>query len=128
MRRSDSKRLPRGRGAVQDPRSKITLRHVLNMSSGLETIDNGGLEYATGSGMSYWAGASSVDGARNRGLIREPGTSWDYENYDTLLAVYAMKQALGTRVPTSSSRARPCWTASACAIRSSAPTGSATSS
>ena len=45
--------------------------------------------------MSYWAGASSVEGARNRGLIREPGSSWDYENYDTLLAVYAMKQALG---------------------------------
>ena len=87
--------LPRGRGPVQDPRSRITLRHVLNMASGLETVDNGGLEYATGSGMSYWAGASSVDGARNRGLIREPGTSWDYENYDTLLAVYAMKQALG---------------------------------
>ena len=87
--------LPRGRGSVQDPRSKITLRHVLNMSSGLETVDNGGLEYATGSGMAYWAGASSVDGARNRGAIREPGTSWDYENYDTLLAVYAMKQALG---------------------------------
>jgi CubicO group peptidase (beta-lactamase class C family) len=36
-----------------------------------------------------------VDGARNRGLVREPGTFWDYENYDTLLAVYAMKQALG---------------------------------
>jgi CubicO group peptidase (beta-lactamase class C family) len=45
--------------------------------------------------MAYWAGASSVDGARNRGLIREPGTNWDYENYDTLLAVYAMKQAIG---------------------------------
>ena len=87
--------LPEPRGAVRDPRSAITLRHVLNMSSGLETVDNGGLEYATGSGMAYWAGASSVDGARNRGLIREPGTSWDYENYDTLLAVYAMKQALG---------------------------------
>jgi CubicO group peptidase (beta-lactamase class C family) len=87
--------LPRGRGSVRDPRSAITLRHVLNMSSGLETVDNGGLEYATGSGMAYWAGAGSVDGARNRGLIREPGTSWDYENYDTLLAVYAMKQALG---------------------------------
>ena len=86
--------LPQGRGAVKDPRSAITLRHVLNMSSGLETVDNGGLEYATGSGMSYWAGASSVEGARNRGLIREPGTSWDYENYDTLLAVYAMKRAL----------------------------------
>jgi CubicO group peptidase (beta-lactamase class C family) len=87
--------LPRVRGEVKDPRSAITLRHVLNMSSGLETVDNGGLEYATGSGMAYWAGASSVEGARNRGLIREPGTSWDYENYDTLLAVYAMKQAIG---------------------------------
>lgn len=87
--------LPRGRGNVSDPRSAITLRHVLNMSSGLETVDNGGLEYATGSGMSYWAGASSAEGARNRGLIRAPGTSWDYENYDTLLAVYAMKQAIG---------------------------------
>lgn len=87
--------LPQPRGAVRDPRAAITLRHVLHMSSGLETVDNGGLEYATGSGMAYWAGASSVEGARNRGLIREPGTSWDYENYDTLLAVYAMKQALG---------------------------------
>jgi CubicO group peptidase (beta-lactamase class C family) len=87
--------LPRGRGNVSDPRSAITLRHVLNMSSGLETVDNGGLEYATGSGMAYWAGASSIEGARTRGLIRAPGTSWDYENYDTLLAVYAMKQAIG---------------------------------
>jgi CubicO group peptidase (beta-lactamase class C family) len=87
--------LPRARGSVADPRSAVTLRHVLNMSSGLETVDNAGLEYATGSGLAYWAGAGSVDGARDRGLIREPGTSWDYENYDTLLAVYAMKQALG---------------------------------
>jgi CubicO group peptidase (beta-lactamase class C family) len=53
------------------------------------------MEYATGSGLAYWAGASSVAGARRRGLVREPGTFWDYENYDTLLAVYAMKQVLG---------------------------------
>jgi CubicO group peptidase (beta-lactamase class C family) len=79
-----------------DPRSAITLRHVLNMSSGLYPIDNEGLEYATGSGLSYWAGASSVQGARTRALIREPGTNFDYENYDTLLAVYAMKLALGS--------------------------------
>jgi CubicO group peptidase (beta-lactamase class C family) len=52
------------------------------------------MEYATGSGLSYWAGASSVDGARKRGLIRERGTYWDYENYDTLLAVKAFKQTL----------------------------------
>ena len=79
-----------------DPRSAITLRHALNMSSGLQTVDNGGQEYAVGSGMSYWAGASSVEGARRRALIREPGANWDYENYDTLLAVYAMKRALGS--------------------------------
>ncbi|MFM1896163.1 MAG: hypothetical protein RLZZ385_1237 [Pseudomonadota bacterium] len=87
--------LPQARDGEHDPRRHITLRHVLNMSSGLETIDNNGLEYATGSGLSYWAGASSVTGARNRALIREPGAHWDYENYDTLLAVYAMKLALG---------------------------------
>ncbi|MEE9265132.1 MAG: serine hydrolase domain-containing protein [Gammaproteobacteria bacterium] len=69
--------------------------HVPNMSSGLYPLDNSGLEYATGSGLAYWAGASSIHGMRDRGLIREPGTYWDYENYDTLRAVYAMKRALG---------------------------------
>lgn len=78
-----------------DPRNRITLRHVLNMSSGLYPVDNRSLEYATGSGLAYWAGASSIAGARNRALVREPGTYWDYENYDTLLGVYAMKLALG---------------------------------
>lgn len=87
--------LPRARSPEADPRNAITLRHVLNMSSGLATVDNGGLEYATGSGMAYWAGTSSVRGALSRGMIREPGTNWDYENYDTLLGVLAMKLALG---------------------------------
>lgn len=87
--------LPATRSPETDPRNAITLRNVLNMSSGLETIDNRGMEYATGSGLSYWAGASSIVGARSRALIREPGTFWDYENYDTLLGVYAMKLALG---------------------------------
>ena len=86
---------PMNSSAETDPRNQITLRHVLNMSSGLDTIDNRGREYATGSGLSYWAGASSVVGARSRALVREPGSYWDYENYDTLLAVYAMKLALG---------------------------------
>ncbi len=87
--------LPNASSPKSDPRSAITLRHVLNMSSGLYPVDNSRLEYATGSGLAYWAGASSVRGARHRALIREPGTNWDYENYDTLLAVYAMKQAIG---------------------------------
>ena len=79
-----------------DPRDTITLRHLLHMSSGLYPVDSFGMEYATGSGLAYWAGASSVNGARHRGLVREPGTLWEYENYDTLLAVLAMKQALGS--------------------------------
>lgn len=87
--------LPDVENPQNDPRNGITLRHVLNMSSGLYPVDSFGMEYATGSGLAYWAGASSVDGARRRALIREPGTIWDYENYDTLLAVHAMKLALG---------------------------------
>lgn len=86
--------LPHAASPETDPRAAITLRHVLNMSSGLYPIDNDRLEIATGSGLSYWAGASSVKGARNRAMIRGPGTNWDYENYDTILAVYAMKRAL----------------------------------
>ena len=86
--------LPKGRNPESDPRNVITLRNVLHMSSGLYTVDNRGMEYANGSGMSYWAGASSVNGARSRGLIRTPGTHWDYENYDTILAILAMKNAL----------------------------------
>jgi len=89
--------LPEGAAAPEaDPRSAITLRQALHMSTGLQPVDNGGLEYAVGSGLSYWAGASSVEGARRRALIRTPGANWDYENYDTLLAVYAMKRALGS--------------------------------
>lgn len=87
--------LPETSEPEADPRSAITLRHVLNMSSGLYPIDNADLEYATGSGLAYWAGVSSIEQMRHRGLIRTPGTHWDYENYDTLLAVYAMKLALG---------------------------------
>ncbi|NKB88721.1 MAG: serine hydrolase [Acidobacteria bacterium] len=87
--------LPATRQPEDDPRNAITLRHALNMESGLYTVDSRGMEYATGSGLAYWAGASSVNGARDRGLIHQPGTFWDYENYDTLLAVYAMKQVIG---------------------------------
>lgn len=87
--------LPAVASPASDPRDAITLRHLLNMSSGLYPVDSFDMEYATGSGLAYWAGASSVNGARRRGLIREPGTVWEYENYDTLLAVHAMKRALG---------------------------------
>ncbi len=87
--------LPEARKPEADPRNEITLRDALQMSSGLYPVDNSGMEYATGSGMAYWAGASSSVGARNRALVREPGTVWDYENYDCLLAVMGMRKAHG---------------------------------
>ncbi len=79
---------------VPDPRHKVTLRDVLNMSSGLYPLDN---EYggAVGSSLAYFAGWNSAYQARDRGLVREPGTVWDYENYDTLLGVLALKKVLG---------------------------------
>ena len=86
--------LPAVGSSESDPRNMITLRHTLNMSSGLLSPDNNGMEYATGSGLSYWAGASSEVGLRSRAMIRKPGTHWDYENYDNLLAVLAIKQAI----------------------------------
>lgn len=69
--------LPEAIASDKDPRSKITLRHALHMSSGLYPVDSFGMEYATGSGLAYWAGASSIEGMRNRGLIRTPGAFWD---------------------------------------------------
>jgi CubicO group peptidase (beta-lactamase class C family) len=83
-----------GRGPVpnSDPRTRITLRSVLNMSSGLYPIDNVSI---TGSPLSYFGGASSVLGALDRGIVREQGTTFDYENYDSILGVYALKTVIG---------------------------------
>ena len=74
-----------------DPRREITLRNVLHMSSGLYPVDNRKCS-VVGSCLSYWAGDSSVRGALDRGLVRAPGSHWDYENYDTLLALRAFEQ------------------------------------
>ena len=54
--------LPELLNPEQDPRHHITLRHTLNMASGLYPVDSFKMEYATGSGLAYWAGTSSVEG------------------------------------------------------------------
>ena len=78
-----------------DPRTRITLRSILNMSSGLYPVDNNVNAYISGSPLGYFGGVSSVLGALDRGIVREQGTTFDYENYDSLLGVYALKTALG---------------------------------
>jgi CubicO group peptidase (beta-lactamase class C family) len=83
-----------GEAAMQhDPRTQITLRHVLHMSSGLYPVDNERCN-TVGSCLSYFAGANSLEGAVNRGLVQEPGVHWDYENYDTILGIAALKVRL----------------------------------
>jgi CubicO group peptidase (beta-lactamase class C family) len=78
-----------------DPRRKITLRSVLNMSSGLYPVDDTINAYVSGSPLGYFGGVSTVLGALDRGIVREQGTTFNYENYDALLGVYALKTVLG---------------------------------
>jgi CubicO group peptidase (beta-lactamase class C family) len=86
-----------GRGPVpdSDPRTRITLRSVLNMSSGLYPVDSNQNAYVSGSPLGYFGGVSTVLGALDRGIVRDQGTTWDYENYDSLLGVYALKTVIG---------------------------------
>jgi CubicO group peptidase (beta-lactamase class C family) len=85
----------RGPAPDSDPRTKITLRNVLNMSSGLYPVDDTVDAYIAGSPLGYFGAVSSAAGALNRGIVREQGTVWNYENYDALLGVYALKTVLG---------------------------------
>jgi CubicO group peptidase (beta-lactamase class C family) len=71
-----------------DPRSAITLGHLLHMSSGLES---GGNQTPIG----YWGGIDIAADAAAAPLERAPGTRWKYSNYDTILLLRAARQVLG---------------------------------
>lgn len=86
--------LPRTPEGVVDPRSQVTLRHALQMSSGLYPMDNE-YNWVRGSHMVYFAGWDAGYHPRDRGLIHEPGGVFEYENYDTLLALLSLRLAIG---------------------------------
>ena len=86
--------LPEGRDPSTDPRRAITLRNVLNMSSGLYPVDNE-WQPVRGSHLIYFGGWDASTYPRDRGLINQPGTVFDYENFDILLGMLTLKTAIG---------------------------------
>lgn len=73
---------------ADDPRSGITVRHLLHMSSGLPRA--GAVSYPV-----YFGGADSIAEITRPELEVVPGTRWHYANRDTLLLVRSMRSVLG---------------------------------
>jgi CubicO group peptidase (beta-lactamase class C family) len=72
-----------------DPRRAITVRHALNMASGLESGTRG-----SRTDRIYFGGASVADMLPARSLEADPGTRFKYSNYDTLIAMRALREAM----------------------------------
>ncbi len=74
-----------------DPRKKITLENLLQMSSGLDSNAAGNRTDRL-----YAGGGRVSDGATEHALEAVPGTRWKYANNDTLLAVRGLKNRFET--------------------------------
>lgn len=72
-----------------DPRREITLRHLLNMASGLDSGERGNRTDRL-----YFGGQRLIDTAVTRSLEVKPGTRFKYANNDTLLALRAVREAM----------------------------------
>lgn len=70
------------------PRAKITLEHLLHVSSGLAA--RASKAYAV-----YFGGADALAEITGAPLEAEPGRRWHHANRDTLLLVRAMRRAIG---------------------------------
>jgi CubicO group peptidase (beta-lactamase class C family) len=70
-----------------DPRSAITLQHLMWMSSGL---------WSQGSNTNalYFGGQDVISAATGTPLQAEPGTRWQYANNDTLLLLRSLRAVL----------------------------------
>ena len=77
-----------------DPRRKITLDHLLHMSSGLQFTEDYSSPLVDVARMLF--GASNMAGfAAAKSLQAEPGTRWSYSSGDTNIVARAMVQAVG---------------------------------
>lgn len=73
-----------------DPRRAITLTHLLHMASGLDSGGQGSRTDAV-----YFGGARVVDEAVTAPLQVVPGSRFKYANNDTLIAMRALREAIG---------------------------------
>ncbi len=71
----------------KDPRQEITWRHLLNMSSGLQSA-------GAGTGAIYFGGQDAVSAITTTPLVADPNTVWKYANGDTLLLLYGLRHVL----------------------------------
>lgn len=76
--------------APGDPRGAITLAHLLHMASGLYSGESGSRTDEI-----YFGGGRVKDHAATTELEAAPGTRWKYANNDTLLAMRALRAAIG---------------------------------
>lgn len=76
--------------APADPRQQITLANLLHMSSGLDSNVAGNRTDRL-----YLGGGRVTDTATEAALEAVPGSRWKYANNDTLLAVRALRAAIG---------------------------------
>ncbi|GAB4127960.1 MAG: serine hydrolase [Rhodothalassiaceae bacterium] len=73
-----------------DPRRAITLAHLLQMASGLDSDRAGNRTDRL-----YMGGGLVTETATAASLETAPGTRWKYANNDTLLAARALRAAIG---------------------------------
>ena len=72
-----------------DPRQQITVENLLHMSSGLDSNRAGNRTDRL-----YLGGGSLVDTAVPNSLEQAPNSRWKYANYDTLLAMRSLREAI----------------------------------
>ncbi len=77
-----------------DPRAKITIENLLHMGSGLHSDPEPG-KGGNRTDQVYFGGGLMAQQATRNPLEASPGTRWKYANNDTMLAVRALREAMG---------------------------------
>lgn len=73
-----------------DPRRTISLRHLLQMASGLDSGEDG-----SRTDRLYFGGGRVLDQSSGALLEAKPGTRFKYANNDTVVAMRALREAIG---------------------------------